>query len=167
MKMKSVEELLNLYEAINICSDLKKLKFSGTWKFAFLLSDIMKKIKSDAENYKEKINILNEEISNLRLKYCTKDSTGKPLTVKSFAQNGNTIELYTGLNRGFNKEYDFQMNEIKNKMANILKEQINIDFSDITKLDENDIHEDISEFAFMQLVLYDFIIKNNKKEEKK
>jgi len=155
-----VEGLLNLHSAVNMCEELKKLKSAGTWKFGFLLVEIMKLIKGKSAEYKEKIDIMNEDITNLRLKYCTKDSENKPIIIKSIDRNGNQIEMYTGLVRGQQPEFDKLTDEIKNKSKELLKEKVEIELEKIPKIKEDDIHLEISEYAFIQLGLYDLIERN-------
>lgn len=164
MEINTVRDLIELYTAVCECRELKKLKTPGTWKFAFFYAETIKLIRPKAELWQEKFDILVEDLNSLRLKYCDKDDTGKPIMIPIKDQLGNVGERYTGLSRGLKPDFDIEAEKIKKineKMANSpceLDEKTKTELDKI-KIDENDIHPDISANAFEKLVKFGFVGK--------
>lgn len=118
-------DVFRMFKAITELQAIKK----ASWEFYFWLLEIKKKLSCIVKDEQEKQRILQDEIQELAIQYCTKDKDGKPIVVKE-----ETGEVYTGLSKGLNPEYDKRVKEIVDANRDLLNTVFIVSFEGIKKL---------------------------------
>ena len=131
-----LSEIFRLFKAITELQSLKKC----TWDFYFWLLEIKKRLSSIVHDAQEKQKVLQEEIQDLSIQYCIKDKDGKPIIEKvtgidKVTGKEETSEVYTGLSKGLNPEYDRRTKELTDVFKDMLKTKFDISFENIRKLE--------------------------------
>ncbi len=117
MLAKEMNALFNSVVALQLIKNTK-------YEFRFFLIEVKKKIKPLIEVYIEKQDALREEGQALLLQYCEYDEDDKAV----IDEDGN----YKGLFLGQQPEYDTRTKELNKAMKDLQKEEIGIDFDDLT-----------------------------------
>ena len=112
----SMTELIELYMSIMGMREIKGARF----EFGFLIREIRKVIKPVFEDAQERVKILQDEVDELRVKYCLKDKYDKPILIK----NSDGTERYQGLTLGLNPDFDNRMKEISKEIEAINKNPV-------------------------------------------
>ena len=111
-----------------------KLKGNG-YELNRDLNKIRKILNTITEEIEEEVKLINDEISELRAEFCKKDEEGTPIL--SLAPTGETdkdgspvmTEVYQGLARGVNPEYDSRIKKLRDTLNDLMKKEyeVNID----------------------------------------
>jgi hypothetical protein len=129
-------DVFRMFKAITELQAIKK----ASWEFLFWLLEIKKKINCIVKDEQDKQRILQEKLQDLAIQYCTKDRNGKPIIEKvtgidKVTGKEETDEVYTGLSKGLNPEYDKRVKEIVDANRDLLNTEFNVSFEGIKKLE--------------------------------
>ena len=122
---------MKVFEATRLLKEVVELQATKKMDYDFYmwLISIKKKVEPTVKDFEEKREVIQECITDLSVEYCLKDKDGKPVVTKT-----PTGDIYDGLNRGVNLEYDKKIKELVEKGKSLFKEDITIDFTDIKKI---------------------------------
>jgi len=118
-------ELFNMSKAI---SELEKSK-EVPYEVQCLLIDLYEIINDEVRIISKKVKKLQTTIQDLSIQYCKKDNEGKPVIRKT--DNG---EIYEGLSRGLNPEFDKEVENLSLKMESLDEEILKLDFTNVKKV---------------------------------
>jgi len=122
--------MYKIFRTFKVVTELQAIK-KCSWEFYFWLMEIKKKINDIVKEGQDKQKIFQDEIQDLSILWCTKDAEGKPVIVK-----GETGEdIYAGLSKGLNPEYDKRVKEIMDANRDLLNTEHEISFEGIKKLE--------------------------------
>jgi len=120
LKLKN-SEALKIFNSINDCLKSNENKY----EFNYALSKNKKKLEKIVTDINEEIELINKEISRIKVKYCGKDKDGKPIIIRHPADPSKSV--YQGLEYGLNPEYDVRMEEMETKLKEIMKHENEIE----------------------------------------
>ncbi len=122
---------MKAHEATKLLKEVVELQATKKMDYDFYmwLISIKKKVEPAVKDFDEKRNVIQECITDLSVEYCLKDKDGKPIVTRT--PNG---DIYDGLNRGINLDYDKKIKDLIEKGKALFNEDLSIDFSGIKKI---------------------------------
>jgi len=163
-------EVVRLYNEICTLQSIKKT----LWEFNHMMIDVKKIIKPTVDDYSEKLTILQEEITELRVEHCQKGEDGKAIVARRYQKDDEgkltvTEEQYVGLIRGEQPIFDERFKELNESVKALGNAEavygeedrpIEEKLSEVTTVRRNKIPNDWN--GFREELFYDFIDENKK-----
>jgi len=128
----TLTDVVETYESIMEMREIKGAKY----EFATLVYEIRKFFKPIFIDAEYRVEIIQKEISDLKLEFCKKDNENKPILIA--LADGKF--KYDGLTKGLNPEYDNRIKELVDKVNELNKEEVpedQLDFSEIIKINKD------------------------------
>lgn len=122
----TVEELIDLYNAIIVMQSLKNKKNLIKYEFNKFLYDLQKDIKAEAEDYKNQLQLITDAKRDLGVEHADKDpETGEALYIDIKDETGNIVaQKIKGLNPGQKPEFDEGVKKLDEKKEDLFKTEV-------------------------------------------
>lgn len=115
-------DVVEIYNSAEECLKVKEIAV----ELKYALARNKSRFRIAAEETSQSQAVLQEQASELRIKYCKKDADGKPV-VREIPTSQGALQMYEGLSRGMCPEYDSEIKNINNMIAAQGKEIVEVD----------------------------------------
>jgi hypothetical protein len=119
----SRRSVVEIFNSVEECLKVKEIKV----ELKYALARDRSRFRVAAEESAELHKALNERAAELRVKYCKKNADDKPVIKEYPLPDGQTVQIYEGLSRGLQPEYDVEMKKINDLVAALMKEEVEVD----------------------------------------